>query len=68
MIETANFKITETKYIGYFSYPLLAFPDIVDFHIPIWLGKWIMSVDELIAKTPLKKLAWSLMIKAVKNV
>ena len=66
LIEEAGFKITEKRYIGFLGYPLLAFPDIVDFHIPIWLGKWIMSFDNFLSKTPIKKLAWSLMIKGVK--
>lgn len=67
MIKGVGFTITEIKYIGYLGYPLLGFPDIVDFKVPIWLGRKLMKVDELIAKTPFKKLAWSLMIKAVKS-
>lgn len=66
MIEDAGFKIAEKNYIGFFAYPLLAFPDILNFHIPIGVGKMIMSLDDFISKTPLKKLSWSLMAKAVK--
>lgn len=64
--DQGGFAITEVKYIGFLSYPLLAFPDIIDFHIPIGIGKLIMKLDELIAKTPVKRLAWSLMVKAEK--
>ena len=66
LIEDVGFEITEKRYVGFFGYPLLAFPDIINFHIPIWLGKWIMNLDELISKTQFKKLAWSLMVKGVK--
>lgn len=67
MIEEAGFEITERKYIGFLSYPLLGFPDIVDFKIPIGIGRKLIRIDDFISKTPLKKLAWSLMVKAVKK-
>lgn len=67
MIEEAGLEITEKKYIGYFGYPSLGFPDIINFHIPIWLGRKIMAIDELISKSFLKKFSWSLMVKAVKK-
>ena len=66
MIEEAGFKITEKRYIGFFGYPLLGFPDIKNFHIPIWLGRKIIALDDLISKSFLKKTAWSLMVKGVK--
>lgn len=66
LIEESGFKITDKKYLGYLSYPLLAFPDIINFRIPIGVGKMIMKIDEFINKTPLNKLSWSLMVKAVK--
>ncbi len=66
LIEESDFKITEKRYIGFLGYPLLGFPDIVNFRIPIWLGRWIMKLDEWISTTPLKRLSWSLMVKAVK--
>jgi len=66
LIENAGFKITEKRYIGYFGYPLLAFPDIVNFHIPIGLGKLIIKLDEFISKSWFKKLSWSLMVKVEK--
>jgi len=66
MIESANFKITEVNYIGFLSYPLLAFPDIINFHVPIWLGRLLIGVDNLISKSIFKKLSWSLMIRGEK--
>lgn len=62
-----GFKITEVKYIGYLAYPTLGFPDIIDFKIPIWLGRKLIRIDEFISKTPFKKLSWSLLVKAVKE-
>jgi SAM-dependent methyltransferase len=67
MIEDAGFQITEKRYIGFLAYPLCGFPDIKDFKIPLWFGRNLISIDDLISKTPLKKLAWSLMIRAVKK-
>ena len=65
-IKSANFKITEKRYIGYLAYPLLGFPDIVNFCIPLSIGRVLMSVDDLISKGWFKKLSWSLMVKAEK--
>ena len=67
MIEDAGFEIMEKKYIGYLGYPFLGFPDIINFHIPVWLGRKIIAIDDTISKTPLKKLSWSLMVRAVKK-
>jgi len=67
MIEESGLEITEKKYIGYLGYPLLGFPDIINFHIPIWLGRKLISLDNFISKTPLRKFSWSLMVKAVKK-
>jgi ubiquinone/menaquinone biosynthesis C-methylase UbiE len=67
MIEEAGFEITEKRYIGYIAYPTIGFPDILNFHIPVWLGRKLMALDDLIARTPFKKFSWSLMVKAVKK-
>lgn len=67
MIKEAGLEITEKRYIGYLAYPLLGFPDIVNFRIPTGIGKLLMSLDELIGKSFLKKFSWSLMVKAVKR-
>lgn len=66
MVEEAGFKITLKKYIGYLAYPLCGFPDIHNFNLPIWFGRKLILLDDLISKTPLKKLSWSLMVKGVK--
>ena len=66
MIEDAGFQIKERRYIGYFGYPLLGLPDIVNFKILISIARVMMWLDEKIAKTWLKKMSWSLMVKAEK--
>jgi len=66
MIEKVGFKITEKRYIGYLAYPLIAFPDIINFHLPIGVGRALMGLDELISKTCFKKLSWSLLVRAIK--
>lgn len=66
MVWNAGFVLNHIRYIGFLSYPLCAFPDIVDFHLPISVGRFLMKIDEYLSKTPLKKLAWSLMIKGEK--
>ena len=66
LISKAGFKITDKRYIGYFGYPTLGFPDIIRFPIPIGVGKVIMKLDEWIGKSWFKKLSWSLMIKGEK--
>ena len=67
LIEDSGFEITEERYIGYLGYPLLGFPDIFDFHIPLSLARKIIRFDELLERTFLKKLSWSLMVKARKS-
>ena len=66
MIEQVGLTVTERMYIDYLAYPLLGFPDIIKFPISIGLGRVLMSLDELISRTPLKRLSWSLMVKGVK--
>ena len=66
MVEQAGFKITERRYIGYLAYPLLGFPDIVKFPISIGLGRVLIDLDNFIAKTPLKRFSWSLMVRGEK--
>lgn len=66
MIEEAGLEITEKKYLGYLAYPLLGFPDIINFHIPIGIGRKLIRLDDFISKTPLKKISWSLMVRARK--
>jgi len=65
-VRDSGLKISKSKYIGYLAYPLAGFPDIFDFHLPIWFGRSLMGIDDLISKTLLAPLAWSIMIKAEK--
>ena len=67
MIEDTGFKITMKRYMGYLAYPIIGFPDIVNFGLSISLGRLIMKVDEWIEKTPMRKLSWSLMVSASKE-
>lgn len=66
MLEETGFAVDEVKYIGFLAYPLLGFPDIFNFRIPHGIGKILIGIDNLIAKTPLKSLAWSVMVRAHK--
>ena len=66
MIRYTGFEIVEERYIGFLAYPLLGFPDIINFRIPLGIGRALMAFDKLLEKTIFRKLAWSLMIKAAK--
>lgn len=67
MIEEAGLKITKREYIGYLAYPLLGFPDIRNFHVPLGLGRLLIGLDDVLSKSPVKRWAWSLMVGAVKQ-
>lgn len=67
LIESAGFKVESKKYIGFLAYPLCGFPDIYNFKLPLWLGKILIRLDDFIGKTFLKRLAWSLMVRAIKR-
>lgn len=62
------FTVTEVRYIGYIAYPILGFPDIVNFRVPIGLGKFVIAIDDLISKSWFKRFSWSIMMKGVKDV
>jgi len=66
MVKESGLKITEKRYIGYLGYPLLGFPDIIKFPIPIGVGKIIMKLDDIIGRSIAKKFSWSLMVKGEK--
>lgn len=66
MIEESSLKISEKRYIGFLAYPLCAFPDIINFHLPLWATKFLMWLDTLIAKTTFKTWSWSLLVRATK--
>lgn len=66
IIDDSGIKITDKRYIGFLAYPLCAFPDIVNFGLPLWATKFLIRLDELIAKTPFKTWSWSLLVKGEK--
>ena len=66
MIEKAGLKIKDKKYIGFLAYPVIGFPDILNLNLPTGFGRILIKIDDLISKTFLNKMAWSLMVKAVK--
>lgn len=66
MVEEAGLTIQTKQYYGYLAYPLAGFPDIINFHLPIWAGRALMSFDTAISKTPLAPLGWAIMLKGTK--
>ena len=68
MIKDAGFAVDQVYLHGILSYPLAGFPDILDLKLPIWLGRILLRMDDLMAKTPIKYLSFSLMVKASKPV
>ena len=67
IVEESGLTITSIKYHGHIAYPCLGFPDILNLHIPIWLGRHMISLDELISKTPIAITGWAVMLKATKK-
>ena len=67
MIEDCGLKVESMKYIGFLGYPLCGFPDIINFGLPIGVGKLLIKIDDIISKTPLKSMAWSLLVTGVKQ-
>lgn len=67
MVEESGLTILEKNYIGYIGYPLLGFPDIHNFKIPVHIGRHIINFDNLISQSPMRRLSWSLMVKATKK-
>jgi SAM-dependent methyltransferase len=64
-----RFEINQVEFFGYIAYPLLGFPDLIDF------GSWfpfsrtltslLIKLDELIAKVPLvRSQSWGVIISA----
>jgi ubiquinone/menaquinone biosynthesis C-methylase UbiE len=61
------FNVKEIKYQGFFAYPLLGFPDIIDFSFfSKYFKKQLISLDNLLSNTPFKKLSFAIMVKAIK--
>ena len=66
MIVASGLTIISIKYHGHLAYPMLGFPDILDCHIPLWIGRKLMWIDEQISRTPLAVTGWAVMVKATK--
>lgn len=66
MVRNAGLHIQSIAYQGYLAYPLIGFPDILDLHLPIGVGRTLMKIDEWISQTPLAPVGWATMIKATK--
>ena len=66
LIQQAGLTMTQRKYHGHLAYPLLGFPDILDTHLPLWVGRKLMWADEQLAKTPFSTMGWAVMVKATK--
>lgn len=66
-----NLKIEKITFFGYVAYPLIGFPDTVDFfrYIPFkrFAAICLMFIDQFISLIPVvKKQSWGIMIKAIK--
>ena len=66
LISRVRLNITDIRYMGYLAYPLCGFPDIFDFRVPIWAARKLMDFDSVLSKSFLRKLGWSILIKATK--
>ena len=66
MIGAAGLTITEKKYHGHLAYPLLGFPDLLNLHLPLWLGRTLIAFDEFLSRTPLAISGWAVMMRATK--
>jgi len=67
-----KFEIESLCYFGYIAYPLLGFPDLVDFfhYLPfrITIARWLIRLDGWISKIPLvNRLSWGVMIAGRKR-
>lgn len=66
MIEDAGLDIQSRTFQGYLAYPVIGFPDIINLHIPLYLGRLLMGIDDWISRTPIAPAGWAVMIKATK--
>lgn len=63
-----EFFVREVKYEGFIAYPLLGFPDIIDFKVPYKLTKPLIGLDEFISKVPfLRRLSFAVRVFAKKH-
>jgi SAM-dependent methyltransferase/uncharacterized protein YbaR (Trm112 family) len=66
----AELSITRTHFFGYVAYPLLGFPDLIDFD-RLGIGRLagpLLGVDRVLARVPLlRRLGWGVIITATKR-
>lgn len=68
LLDPQLFDLERTEFMGYVAYPLLGFPDLLDFSrfLPLAaLTSWLLKLDDAIAKVPaLRKLGWGVVLVA----
>ena len=67
-----KFAIKTVKYFGYFAYPILGFPDVVDLYkyLPFKrdAASILINIDEYVSKIPIiRTQSWGITIKAIKK-
>lgn len=65
-----HLRVDAVEYMGYIAYPLLGFPDLIDFgrYLPMrLLARPLLQVDFLASRIPgLRRLGWGIVVKAAK--
>jgi ubiquinone/menaquinone biosynthesis C-methylase UbiE len=65
-----HLEVDKVDFRGYLAYPLLAFPDLLDFSRVLPLGLLtapLLRLDSMLARVPaLRRLGWALIVKAHK--
>ena len=67
----AELEIRETRFFGYLAYPLLGFPDLIDFdRLGIGrLARPLMRLDRALARVPgVRRFGWGVILAARKPV
>lgn len=66
-----HFGIGKVSLFGYVAYPLLGFPDLMNFgkYLPLdALGPWLTRLDDMISRIPMvNRLGWGVMVQARKT-
>lgn len=70
-ILSSKFKIESVYFFGYIAYPLLGFPDLIDFFKYVPMGTFfvrlLIIIDEAISRIPLiREQGWGILIKGKK--
>lgn len=62
-----EFEIEETEFVGYLAYVLIGFPDFINLPLPRKVAEWLIGLDQSLAKSPLKSLAFNVRLLAKKE-